>query len=139
MRIAEIIEKRDCGELRVNFSPNWNYPIKSILSGFGLFPNEENLIEVKIDIACKIVEAILWRDLAYSGEIMPREEAKKYSEYLVYSVAPDKSTFYTNVEWHKYHGASSFGLRPFTGSTFDGGILCIGKNSAMSIWVEDED
>lgn len=139
MNIAEIIEKRGCGELRINFSPKWNYPINSILSGFGLFPNEENLIEVTIEIACEIVEAILWRDLSYSGEIMPRGEAKRYSEYLVCSMAPPECTFYTNAEWHKYHGESSFGFNPFTSSTFDGGILCVGKNSAMSIWVKDED
>ena len=139
MNIAEIIEKRDCGELRISFSPNLNHPINSMLSAFGLFPNEEKLIEVTIEIACEIVEAILWRDLAYSGEIMPREEAKRYSEYLVSSMAPPESTFYTNAEWHKYHGASSFGLSSFTSSMIDGGVLCIGTNSAMSIWVEDED
>jgi hypothetical protein len=139
MNITEIIEKRDCGELRINFSPNWDYPINSLLSGFGLSPNEENLIEVTIEIACEIVEAILWRDLAYSCEIMPREEAKRYSEYLLCFMAPPESTFYTNAEWHKYHRASSFGFSAFTSSTFDGGILCVGKNSAMSIWVEDED
>ncbi len=139
MNITEIIEKRDCGELRINFSTNFNDPINSLLSGFGLAPNEEKLTEVTIEIACEIVEAILWRDLAYSSEIMSREEAKRYSEYLIYSMAPPESTFYTNAVWHNYHGASSFGYSGFTSATFDGGIICVGKNSAMSIWVKDED
>ncbi|UDL05458.1 hypothetical protein [Marinobacter sp. CA1] len=139
MNIVEIIEKRGCGELRINFATNWNYSTNQILSGFGLFPNEENLIEVTIEVAREIVETLLWRDLAYSGEIMSKNDAIKYSEYLIYSQAPRESTFYTNAEWQKYHQTSSFSSKRFTNSTFDGGVLCVGKDSSMSIWVEDED
>lgn len=138
MNIAQIIEQRDSGELRINFSPNWDYPLNSILGRFGLFPKEENLFKVTIDIAAEIVEAILWRDLSDSKEVMQKEAAKKFSEYLVHSMAPIDSVFYTNVNWHHDHAEAFLNSNSFTFSTFDCGVVCVGRKSAMSIWVEEE-
>ncbi len=139
MNITNIIEKRDCGKLRICFSTNWEYPLKQLLSGFGLYPNEALLEEVSELQAQEIVETLLWKDLAYSGEIMPREDAKKYTTYFFASVVLAGGRFYTNALWHSYHGTSSFGFNPFTSSTFDGGVLIVEKNLAIAFWVENED
>ncbi len=139
MNIAEIIERRDCGLFRIGFTQQFNYPINSTLSDFGLYTEQEKLIEVSAEIAVQIVETILWRDLAYTSEIMPRENARQYAEYLIYQMAPAEPTFYSNAEWHRYRQSGSFSWNSFTHSTFDAGILCIGRDSSMCIWVEDED
>ena len=139
MSIEKILQNRDCGELRISFSTNWEYPLSQILSGFGLFPEPGNLKEVSTKEAKEIVETLLWKDLAYSGEIMPLEAAREYTEYLITDVVPQGSQYYTNALWQKYHGASSFDFTPFTKSTFDGGIIAVSKKMSFLFWVEDED
>jgi len=139
MNIFEIIEKRNCGNLRISFSANRGDSMNQILSGFGLFQNEDLLEEITETQAREIVTILLWKDLAYSGEIMCKEDAESYSDYVISHVFSKDSTFFTNALWQNYHGNNSFSFTPFTKATFDGGVIAVSKNVVAMFWVDDED
>lgn len=138
-KISDIIEKRNCGDLKLAVSINWDYSLSEILSSFGLSSDESGLKEVSKGTAAEIIKALLYKSLAYDMEIMPEADAAEYAENLIALMAPDDAIFYTNADWHLYHQENSSEYAPFTEATFDGGIIALGEYSVMCFWVEEDD
>ena len=107
---------------------------------FGLAPLPEQLREIEQTEAKGIIKTILWKDLAYSSELISEAMAIERANYL-FSLFYDASVkLYTNGDWDNYHESGrSAGSNPLTSSTFDAGVLFIGKKFSACIWVEDED
>ncbi|WP_460597913.1 hypothetical protein, partial [Geomonas sp. Red276] len=71
-----------------------------------------------------------------------RESRKRLSSTKVYAAASrriNSDSLYTNGDWENYHSRRSCSSFPLTVSTFDAGVLFLGKEFAACIWVEDED
>jgi len=120
------------------------YPEESlerVLGRFGLSLLEGQLISVTQEQAKLILEAILWKDLAYSSPLMDRDQASALSTLFISEFAGSDTQFLSNGEWSEYHDRewSSFPSTPLTQSTFDAGIIALMPKMASCIWVEDED
>jgi hypothetical protein len=113
--------------------------MQHLLKSMSLAPEPEGLKEIDTSTAEKIIEAILWKDLAYGAEIMPKEQASKYALWFVEQYSSQECKLYTNGDWVNYHQKSSNGWHPLTDATFDGGIIIVHPQYAICIWVQDED
>lgn len=111
-----------------------------VLAAFCLRQLQEALQAIPPEMAISIVEALLWKDLAYHAEIMSRTRAYELACQFVYEQKKFGGKFFTNANWSRYHDCcSGFGWIGFTDSTFDGGVIALGSGIATCIWVEDED
>jgi hypothetical protein len=104
-----------------------------------LAPDPEGLSEIDDRAAIKIIEAILWKDLAYHAEIMPKEQAGEYARWFIENFSGPESRFFTNGDWNDYHQTVSNSWYAFTDATFDAGVIVVSPQYAICLWVEDED
>jgi hypothetical protein len=109
------------------------------MESFSLAPHPEWLREITQDQAAEIIKTILWKDLAYSSEMIAEQSANERAKYLVALFYDGSAKIYTNGDWVNYHNKRSCGSNPLTDSTFDAGVLFVGGNYAACIWVDDED
>lgn len=85
---------------------------------------------------------ILWKDLAYSSELISEGEAAKVSYDFIREYSNGKSIFFTNVDWKESTASAKERIvswTPFTDSTFDAGIIIKNENCIIVVWAEDED
>ncbi len=139
MNISDILKERDCGYFRINSCFSYGAPLEKVMESFGLAPLPECLRKIEQDEAIGVLKTILWKDLAYSSEMISEEQALERASYL-YTLFYDASAkLYTNGNWENYHKGKSAGSSPLTSSTFDAGVLFFSKKFSACIWVEDED
>jgi hypothetical protein len=105
----------------------------------GLAPKPEYLNEIDGNYAEKVIETILWKDLAYGVEIMPKDKAQRYAKEFLKEFYNYECQLYTNGDWKNYHEKSSTVCSPLTSATFDAGVLVVHPKYLVSIWVRDED
>ena len=114
--------------------------LREVLATFRLRQLPEALQAIPPEMAISTVEALLWKDLAYHAEIMPRTRAYEFARQFVYEQQTFGGKFFTNADWSHYHDCCrGFGWISFTDSTFDGGVIALGSGIATCIWIEDED
>ena len=102
----------------------------AICTRFGLLAPPDPLLRVDRAAAGAVLERLLWKDLAYAAEIMPRETAQRLAQGFLAAV-PDGARFYTNGPWQQ-HDAVVFS--PLTEATFDAGILALWDHTAACVW-----
>ncbi len=108
---------------------------KKIVSKFGLTGDATQLVMQTREGAKSILADLLWRDQAYSSECMPIEQAEFLAEGILSQYEGESCQYFSNKE-----SSQSDTWLPFTESTFDSGIIGIGKNGLnFCIWFEDED
>ncbi|MCB0714165.1 MAG: hypothetical protein KDD67_17710 [Ignavibacteriae bacterium] len=139
MNIQELLKTRNAGFLRLAFIHNYDCSLKSILQRFGLIAEPDRLHVINRAQALTAIESILWKDLAYGYEIMPRETARAYAEAFLTNYGSKEYTFYSNGDWTLDDQSSVRGWNPMTEATFDAGVVVVGSRSAACLWVEDED
>jgi hypothetical protein len=111
-----------------------------ILPMFALEPLHDHLGEVSAEHAAAILEALLWRDLAYHAENMPRDQAKKLAADFVNEHNDTGAQFLSNADWRVFHEQpNGFSWTGLTKATFDGGLIVVHRPFASCVWVEDED
>lgn len=137
--IINLIEKRDCGFLKFTFVRNYGYDLHKVMKNLGIHPNPDALTEIDGYYAIDVLENILWKDLAYGTEIMPRHEANIYAKALISQLSCEDITYYTNGDWKNYHTNQSAESNNITDATFDAGVLAVSHDYVVFIWVEDED
>jgi hypothetical protein len=139
MKLKELVTLRRAGILRIQVQRNYDYDLKIILKNLGLVQEPESLLKITSAQAIATVETILWKDLAYNSELMPRATAREHAEYFVNEFTDDNTSTYSNGDWPEYHQRSSSGWNPMTSATFDAGVIVIHKDYVACLWVEDED
>jgi hypothetical protein len=105
----------------------------------GLVANLSALIEVSSQVAAGCIEALLWKDLAYKCECMPRETAARHGAAFVEQYACEGAVFYVNGRWDRYHEQATFGYSPLTSATFSAVVMVVHPEFAACLVVEDED
>jgi hypothetical protein len=133
------IERR-FGHTRCVSARVFNRDPMAVLAMFGLKALPDELAEVPAEKAEDILEAILWKDLAYCSEGMPLSKARELAHDFVKENALRGSKFFVNADWSKYiRDATGCSWTRLTSATFDGGVVAIGGGFASCVWVEDED
>ncbi len=136
----KVIEKRDCGLLRIQSISKWYNDIAPAIHELGFSCKPEQLIKIDKELAKAIVTNILWRDLAHDSEIMSLAEAQIFASELILEFSDDNTCFYTNGNWQSFNARMALkSWAPFSNATFDSGVIFMNKESGFCIWVEDED
>lgn len=130
-----LIAARGCGEIRYAVLSDYSNSLSNVLSRFGLLPDASYLVEHDRNAALAILVSLLWKDMAYSTERMPRGEAEELALRILRANEVEGSRYYSNGNWPKESAWSAV-----TESTFDSGLIITGKsNTYFCIWFQDED
>jgi hypothetical protein len=130
-----IIEARECGEIRYAVVSESSSDLSRVLGKFGLTPDASLLVEHDKESAFAILSDLLWKDMAYDGECMPRSQAEEIANQLLRQYSVPESKYYSNGNWSKRES-----WNPLTESTFDAGLIVTGKDGTyFCIWFQDED
>jgi len=100
--------------------------ITDLAREFGLRGDAECYREIDEASARLSIRRLLHRDLAYSAEVMPEQQAEQLTEQFLAQFGSG-ARFFTN-NWC-----------PATNATFDEGVLVMGPDHSGCLWVEDED
>jgi hypothetical protein len=136
---VQFIRARDGGFTRVTAVRNYGSPLEVVMQLLGLEAKPGALLEVSPQVAASCIAALLWKDLAYKYEFMPREAAERFGESFVEQYTCEGATFYTNGKWDQYHQQSTFGYIPLTSATFSAVVIVVHPEFAACLVVEDED
>ena len=131
-----LIAARRFGEIRYSVASEPTGSHSRLLGKFGLTPDESLLIEHCRNSALQILITLLWKDMAYEGECMPRHEAESLAQQILSEHESPGSRYFSNGNIAK--GES---WNPLTESTFDAGLVVtdpVGQNH-FCIWFQDED
>lgn len=118
--------------------------VSELAREFGLFDGDACYKEIDQESARRLVEAVLWRDMAYNSELMPRAQAQQLASQFLANF-DSSARYFSNGTWHEegntFTGGSGSGIGwdPVTSATFDTGVLVIGPDRSGCLWVEDED
>jgi hypothetical protein len=138
--LNQLFKLRDCGVLRVNTISHWNRPLDDALTQLGLLRTQAHLTEIPWTLAKQIITKILWKDLAYNVELMPKKTASHYTEQLMVMLYSEDCKLYTNGEWAKDGEDITLSIwNQLTDATFDSGVLFVSPHACSCVWVEDED
>lgn len=131
-----LIDARRCGEIRCSVASEFTGNISRLLGKFGLVPDESLLVEHNRDSALEILTALLWKDMAYDGECMPKQEAESLALQVLSEHEGPGCRYFSNGNVAK--GES---WNPLTESTFDAGLLITDalNQKHFCIWFQDED
>jgi hypothetical protein len=127
------------GSTRVVMAKNYDYPMASVLGSLGIEPNADALFEVPFDRAVDCLTALLWKDMAYGTEMMPKACAEAYAKELIDQFPREGARSFTNGEWDQYDQVSAFSYMPITKATFSAVVIVVHPKYAVCILVEDED
>lgn len=132
----ELTAARRVGEIRYSFASESTGNLSRLLGKFGLLPDETLLVEHDRESARQILVALLWKDMAYDGECMPKETAESLARKIIAENERPGCRFFSNGNLAK--GES---WNPLTESTFDAGLLITDPMSGnhFCIWIQDED
>ncbi|AVS70040.1 hypothetical protein C8247_05990 [Paracidovorax avenae] len=137
----DLIGERGCGFVRVSAVGRHGAALAQLLESFGLQPDAGALSEVTREVSAACVSALLWRDMAYGVELMPRERADAHAHRFLEECAVEGATFFTNGRWDLYHdgGGGTSAWSPLTSATFSAAVLVVCPAVATCLLVEDED
>ncbi len=91
-----------------------------------------------------IITWLLYRDMAYNIEIMPKYEAIRLAENFL-SFFKNDAIYLSNADWissedtWEWSYAKMKGWSGITNSTFDAGIILYDDKKIGIVWIEDED
>jgi hypothetical protein len=130
-----IIEARKYGEVRYAVASESTNDLSRVLGKFGLTPDATLLVEHDRETAFAILRELLWKDMAYEGECMPRSQAEAVANQLLLQYSIPESKYFSNGDWSKRES-----WNPLTESTFDAGLIVTGNDGTyFCIWFQDED
>lgn len=131
----QLMLARDCGEVRYAVVADLSNDLSQVLAKFGLVPDASLLIEHNRETAYEILVKLLWKDMAYANECMPRTEAEGFAKAILAEHTSAESRFFSNGNWAK-RGS----WNPLTRSTFDAGLIVSASDHLyFCIWFQDED
>ncbi|NUO50266.1 MAG: hypothetical protein HOV80_15535 [Polyangiaceae bacterium] len=87
---------------------------------------------------------VLHRDLAYGASMMTRQAAEQLAREVL-TLIPEPVAYFTNGTWAEGFAAeatSPYGAiswKPISDATFDAGIIAVGAEKTVLLWVQDED
>lgn len=141
--LREVFKLRDCGILKIATVSTYQESLSKTLKRLGFFDNTERLDTISVELAREIIARILWKDLAYSAELMPKNKAYEFADNILDEYHTRQCTIYTNSTWEECK-TENLNLElsrynPMTNATFDSGIIIKHPNYCFCIWVEDED
>ncbi|WP_234385336.1 hypothetical protein [Paracidovorax avenae] len=136
-----MIVERGSGFVRVSAVGHHGAALAPLLESFCLQPDAGALSEVTREVAAACVSALLWCDMAYGVELMPREKADAHAHRFLEQCAAEGATFFTNGRWDLYHdgGGAPSTWSPLTSATFSAAVLVVCPAVATCLLVEDED
>ena len=130
-----IIDARKYGEIRHSVVSECTDDMSRVLGKIGLKPDASLLIEHSRESAFAILRELLWKDMAYEGECMPKTQAEEIALSLLEQYSVPESKYFSNGDWSKRES-----WNPLTESTFDAGLIITGANGQyFCIWFQDED
>lgn len=131
-----VIAARRFGEIRCTVASEITGNLSRLLGKFGLTPNESLLVEHDRDSAFQILFTLLWKDMAYEGECMPRQEAESLAQQILADHETTGCRYFSNG-----NVAKSESWNPLTESIFDAGLVITdpAKHNHFCIWFQDED
>ena len=130
-----LIADRQCGEVRYAVLSGASGDLSQILGRCGLSPDASALVEHDRDAALAILVELLWKDMAYGCECMPRARAEAWAEQIIDGHATAGSRFYSNGNQARHQA-----WNPLTPSTFDAGVIIAGQDgTCFCLWFQDED
>ncbi len=138
----EIARVRRATGIRCRLLEKNTSDVDTVAREFGLQPSGR-LEPVDGLTATAVLEALLWKDMAYQYEIMPRDRARELAREFV-GTFPVGARFFVNARWD-LRGSAPFSWSSCTSATFDGGVIAIASDKkggqwlAGCIWLEDED
>ncbi len=141
--IRELLKLRDCGILKIAIVSTYEETLSENLKKIGLVDNAELLAIISLDMAREVIARILWKDLSYSCEIMPKNKAYEFADNILNEYYTGQCTIFSNSTWEECETENLnprlMGYNPMTNATFDSGIIIKHPNYCFCIWVEDED
>lgn len=131
-----LIAARRFGEIRYSVASEPTGDLSRLLGKFGLTPDESLLVEHDRGSALQILITLLWKDMAYEGECMPKNEAESLAQQILAEHERPGCRYLSNGNVAK--GES---WNPLTESTFDAGLVITDPvaHSHFCIWFQDED
>jgi hypothetical protein len=131
-----IISTRRFGEIRYAVASESTGDLSRLLAKFGLTPDASLLVEHDRDSALEILITLLWKDMAYEGECMPRQQAESLAQEILSDYERPGCRYFSNGNIAKGESWS-----PLTESTFDAGLVVTDEQTHMHfcIWFQDED
>ena len=135
MSPQSIIQERRFGEIRIAVVSEVTGDLSRVLQKCGLRSDPTMLVEHPRDEAEAILRELLWKDMAYEGECMPRERAALIARAILAENSVTCSRFFSNGNWARRES-----WNPLTESTFDAGLLVsLVGGQYFCIWFQDED
>jgi hypothetical protein len=135
MDILSLLRDRHVGRVRITFAKNYNEGLRSIVATVGLPEGSSELRKIAQEEAIDTMTSILWRDLAYTTELIKKEEAHQRAQEFINEYASTGASFYNNLQ----SAADSGPWSPVSDSTFDRCMLIVNTDSAVCVLAEDED
>jgi hypothetical protein len=134
MDLLKLLKDRSTGYVRITFAKNYDYDLKAVMARVGLPEEPSALSKVSRDAAVDTMTSMLWRDLAYSGKLIEKEQAHQRAVGFIGEYAAVDAEFYNNL------GADIPNTwSPLSSSTFDLCLLIVNSDSAICVLAEDED
>ena len=122
----DILAARRFGVVHCGISSLPAPTVAELAREFGLRPNASCYRVIDEASARLAMRKLLHRDMAYSAEVMPEQQAEQLTERF-FAQFGNGARFFTN-NWCSA-----------TDATFDEGVLVIGSQQSGCLWVEDED
>jgi hypothetical protein len=131
----QLLAARQAGEMRYAVLSDVSLDMSRVMAKFGLRADASLLVEFDAETARAILGTLLWKDMAYGTECMPRAQAEQLAREVLAAHSEANSRYYSNGDWSR-----SEGWNPLTEATFDAGLIVSrGNGEYFCIWFEDED
>ena len=131
----KLIVAREFGEIRYAVVSDSSADLSSVLAKFGLEPDASLLIEHDKETALTILTELLWKDMAYESECMPKVQAEEFAQQILREHGLTESRYFSNGNFAKRES-----WNPLTKSMFDAGLIVTSRNgNYFCIWFQDED
>ena len=139
----DIFAARCSGVVHCGISSRPSPSIAELAVEFELASELATYREIDAVSARRLVRMILSQDMAYGTMIMPSVLADELTDRFFEQFDTEGVLFYTNGNFHETQGSkfpsSGTGWYPATSTTFDTGVLVVGRQCSGCLWVEDED
>ena len=135
MDLLKLLSDRTAGWVKITFTKNYNYDLKDVMARVGLHQEPSALRKIDQEEAINTLTQLLWRDSAYSHEMIDKDQARTSASAFIHEYSMQGAEFYDNLEWY----ADSPAWSPLSASTFDRCLLIVNADSAICVLAEDED
>ena len=133
--LYSILQSRRYGEVRYTLTTERSGDMANVLGKLGLKPEPGSLVEHNRESALAILRELLWKDMAYESECMPKERAESLAQDFFQQHSSQGCRYFSNGNW-----SARESWNPLTGSTFDSGIIIkTPENVYACVWFQDED